>query len=263
MERKIVLLPLILLLGVNFAYAEELPITLSTNLEDVIFDGKWSYQTEWKPSSLTRVESENSNFVIRYAHDYENLLILISVVSDTTPSRISDKALVCIDSKNDGGNMPQVDDFCFMAKVGSNTPITLQGGGFNAFQGYYKKIENHPDLIAVGGISGEWDRYSKVPHSSYEFKIPLEIIGKSNSYGFFVAVHDPDSGNYFGWPTDAKLEKYPFIPIPEKWGQLVSPDKSIPEFDLPFLILLLAIAFVVLISNLFSKKISSLNFTHL
>ena len=150
-----------------------------------------------------------------------------------------------------------------MAKVGSNTPVTLQGGGFNAFQGYYQKIENHPDLIAVGGISGEWDRYSKVPHSSYEFKIPLEIIGKSNNYGFFIAVHDPDSGNYFGWPTDAKLEKYPFIPIPEKWGLLVSPDSSIPEFDLPFLILFPAIAFVALISNFFSKKIFSLKFSQL
>lgn len=244
----------LILFGSNFAYAEELPITLSSNM-DIIFDGIWSYRTEWKPSSLTRVDSDNSEFVIRYAHDYENLLVLISVVSDTTPSRMSDKAIVCIDSKNDGGKVPQLDDYCFMAKVGSNTPTTLQGGGFNAFQGYYQKIENHPNLIAVGGISGEWDRYSKTPHSSYEFKIPLEIIGRSNNYGLFVAVHDPDSGNYFGWPNNVKLEKYPFIPVPEKWGILFSPDKTIPEFDFPFLILLSTVAFLALISNIFSKNL--------
>jgi len=261
MANKIIILPLAILLSTSLSYGEELPITLSTNLEDVIFDGIWSFQTEWKPSSLTRVESDGSNFVIRYAHDYENLLILVSVVSDITPSRISDKALVCIDSKNNGGDIPQKDDYCFVAKVGSNMPTTLQGGGLNAVQGHYQKIENHPELIAVGGISGEWDRYSKIPHSSYEFKIPLEIIGKSNNYGIFIAVHDADSGNYFGWPSDVKIEKYPFIPEPNKWGQLISPDKSIPEFNLPFLILLPAIAFVAILSNLLSKKFPSFRFS--
>jgi len=261
MKNKIVILPLVILLTTNFSYGEELPVTLSTNLDDVVFDGVWSYQSEWKPASLTRVESDNSNFVIRYAHDYENLLILVSVVSDSTPSRISDKAIICIDSKNDGGNKPQEDDFCFMAKVGSSDPITLQGGGLYAAQGFYQKIPNHPELIAVGGTSGQWDRYSEIPHSSYEFKIPLEIIGRSNTYGFFIAIHDSDSGNYFGWPTDVKLEKYPFIPEPNKWGQLVSPDKSIPEFNLPFLLLLPAIAFVVFFSNFLSKKFSSLRFS--
>ena len=257
MINKIIILPLAILLSTNVAYGEELPITLSTNLENVVFDGIWSYQTEWKPSSLTQVKSDNSNFVIRYAHDYENLLILVSVVSDTTPSRISDKALVCIDSKNNGGNMPQKDDYCFVAKLGSSMPTTLQGGGFNAVQGHYQTIENHPKLIAVGGISGEWDRYSKIPHSSYEFKIPLEIIGKSNTYGIFIAIHDAESGNYFGWPSDVKMEKYPFIPEPNKWGLLISPDKSIPEFNLPFLILFPTIAFVIIFSNFFSKKFSS------
>jgi len=261
MKNKIVIFPLLFLLTINSAYGEELPIALSKNLDDVIYDGIWSYRTEWKSASLAQVETDNSNFVIRYAHDYENLLFLVSVVSDPTPSRISDKAIICIDSKNDGGIKPQEDDFCFMAKIGSDEPITLQGGGLIAVQGFYQKIPNHPELIAVGGTSGEWDRYSKIPHSSYEFKIPLEIIGRSNNYGFFIAIHDSDSGNYYGWPTDVKLEKYPFIPEPNKWGQLISPDKSIPEFDLPFLMLLPAIAFVVFFSNILSKKFSRLRFS--
>ena len=251
--KKVVFLPLLILLTTNPSFAQELPIAFTSNLDDVVFDGIWSNETEWKPGSVTRVKSDTSNFAIKYAHDYENLLVFISVISDTTPSRISDKAIICIDSKNDAGNVPKKDDFCFIAKMGSDEPITLQGGGLIATQGFFERISNHQELIAIGGTSGQWDRYSKTPHSSYEFKIPLEIIGRSNSYGIFIAIHD--SGNYFGWPN-VKLEKYPFIPEPNKWGQLVSPDKSIPEFELPFLMLLPAIAFVAILSNFFSKKFS-------
>lgn len=253
MRNKVVFLPLLILLFSNSAYGQELPIALTSNLDDVDFDGIWSYETEWKPGSVTKVKSDTSDFVIKYAHDYENLFIFVSVVSDITPSRISDKAIICIDSKNDGGNVPKKDDFCFMAKIGSDEPITLRGGGQIATQGFFEKIPSHPELIAIGGTSGPWDRYSKTPHSSYEFKIPLEIIGRSDSYGFFILIHD--SGDYFGWPN-VKLENYPFIPEPNKWGQLVSPDKSIPEFDQPFLMLLPAVIFVAILSNFFSKKFS-------
>ena len=104
MKNKILLLSLLILLSTNPAFGQELPIVFTTNLDDVVFDGIWSYETEWKPGSVTKVKTENSNFVIKYAHDYENLLIFISVLSDSTPSKISDKAIICIDSKNDGGN---------------------------------------------------------------------------------------------------------------------------------------------------------------
>lgn len=39
MKNKIVILPLVILLTTNFSYGEELPVTLSTDLDDVVFDG--------------------------------------------------------------------------------------------------------------------------------------------------------------------------------------------------------------------------------
>lgn len=221
---------------VNEAYSEEIFITLMTEFEKMTFDGKWTSKLEWKGTSETIVFDENAKLVIRTGHDYENLFVLINSVSDESLDRISDRGIVCIDSKNDGGNHPKKDDYCFIISVGSDQPITLQGGHFLAQTGFYKKISNHPDLRAVGGSSDDRDRYSKTPHTSYEFKIPLEIFGKSDIYGFYVGAFDASNGLTNGWPREAQEDNYPFIPTPDKWGKLISPDKSIPEFELPFLI---------------------------
>lgn len=251
--KKLVLISLILMLIFNFnqSYGEEILIAASKFTDEIIFDGDWTFTKEWKPASETIISFENGHrLAIKTAHDYDNIYVLIDFISDRHVERFGDRGIVCIDSKLNRGEVMEKDDYCFMVALGSDKPTTHQGGSLLATQGFLKRVENHPDLIAIGGISSEHDRYSKVPHSLYEFKIPIEIFERSDVYGFYVGAFDSKTGVVYSWPKDATNEKYPFIPFPKVWGKLISPDKSIPEFELPFLILIPAFAVIILLTKL-------------
>ena len=249
-HRKVIVIILLLFaFGTNLADADQIFVTLTSGADDIIFDGKWTFYTEWKESSENMINfNDGSRLSIKTAHDYENLYFLIDFISDTSLQKFADRGIVCIDSKLNRGDMPNEDDYCFSVVVGSQHPITLRGGNILAQTGFLEKINNHPQLIAAGGISDKNDRYTKNPHTSYEFKIPLETFGKSSIYGFYVVVYDANSGKAYSWPKDAAIETSPFIPEPKHWGELVSPDKSIPEFDTP-LFLLLSITVVVFLGR--------------
>ena len=255
--KKIIFVLALLIVGVNFAYAEEVLITLSTELDDVDFDGTWSYYNEWKPTSLVKVENNDSSFVYKIAHDYENLFVYVSAISDKTPKDSgfflfpdeADRAIICIDGKNNGGEKPADDDFCFIATMGTDKVLTLQGGSDQKQDGFYKTIDNHSELIGIGAVSSEFDRHSKIPHSTYEFKIPVEIFGRSDVYGLYVGVFDSNLSIQYGWPQESTEPKYPFIPNPESWGQMVSPDKTLPEFEIPLLMLSSTLILIVVLAR--------------
>ena len=239
LKNFIALVILFSLFGIDLAFADEdLWITITDEADEIIFDGKWTFVQEWKHSSLEQVGSDQDILIIRYSHDRENIYILLDALFDQIKSNQSDKAMVCFDTMIDGGVTIRNDDFCFVASIGSKNPITLQGGSDIITKASLKKIPNHPKLIAVGGFSDENDRYSKIPHATYEFKIPIEILGYSSEYGFYVYVYDNDSRKIITWPEKQTSEKYPYIAAPDQWGKIVSPDKTIPEFDLPILMLI-------------------------
>ncbi|MBI5697153.1 MAG: hypothetical protein HZC29_01340, partial [Thaumarchaeota archaeon] len=43
------------------------------------------------------------------------------------------------------------------------------------------------------------------------------------------------------------------VPSPQLWGDLISPDKSLPEFDLPLLVLLPSLVLVFYLTRTRSK----------
>jgi len=242
---------LVSLLIVNFAYADQIPTTLSATVGKIVFDGKWGNEFEWKGTTLTETKYDDGNkVVIRIGHDYENIYFLIDFLTDTSIQNFKDKAIVCIDNNTEQELKPNAKTYCFQTTMGSKKSFVLQGDSKLASTGFYKTIENHPDFIAVGNISDENDRHSKRPHASYEFKIPIEIFGRSNVYGFFVSVTDGKTGQQYNWPSTTVSEKYPFIPPPNTWGKIISPDKSIPEFSIPLYILVSTLVGVILISKL-------------
>ncbi len=220
---------------------------------EVIFDGKWTFLKEWKGSSQYVV---GNNIILRSAHQDNFIYLMLDVMQDKTINNNKDYATVCFDTKNDQNPKPDDNDYCFMAKLGSDKAITLQG--FEEF-GEFKVIENHLDLIAVGGTSDENDRYSKIPHATYEFKIPLELLGRTDIYGFYVEVFDFGESAIHRWPGEIVLESNSDIPSPAKWGTIYSPDKSLPEYDLPILVLLLGTFSIIL----FSWKNKKLNLSYL
>ncbi len=240
------------MLSTSSAYADEpIMITLSTQMNDVIFDGKWSSTTEWKQSSLNSFSYEDGTEIeLRSAHQDNFIYIMIDNVSNTNYQKRSDYAMVCFD-KN--GTKPQEsisDDYCFVSVLNSTEPTTLQGGASLGYNGNFKKIANPEGLVAIGSVSDKNDRYSSEPHSSYEFRIPLDQLGRSDHYGFYMAVFESHSNKIYTYPKDIQLQNTLYIPSPKLWGDLISPDQSLPEFPWPVLILVTALSSLIVTSRL-------------
>lgn len=237
------------LIGISSVYAEEFMITKTSDAYNIIFDGKWTFTEEWKRSSMYGIEYDNGRIIVRLSHDFENIYVLLDVLVDRTKSHIADSAVICFDVNVDGGNFLKNDDFCFYAAMDSSNPKMFQGGSDSVISGNLKNIDSHPDLITVGGFSDENDRHSKIPHATYEYKIPIEILGYSDVYGFYIQVYDADKDKRYTWPQEAINEKYPYIASPDNWGELISPDKSIPEFPFPLLLSIPAFLMIIYLSK--------------
>ncbi len=209
----------------NSAFSDEpIKISISSTFDDVIFDGEWSFIEEWKASSLDEFRFDDDDLVLRTAHQDGFMYVLIDVLGDMTNDRMADRAIVCFDSK-ETSKMADESDWCYVATRGSKNGHTLNGGSPAYQTSHFNIKKNHPDFIAIGGTSGENDRYVKTPHAAYEFKIPLEQIGFENDYGFFMQVFDGDV--VMTYPNEHS-GKYPQkIPSPKEWGLIISPDRSI------------------------------------
>jgi len=227
------------------AYAQSIPITISGNMDKVIFDGEWTFRTEWKQSSYTDFSTESETIYLRTAHQGDFVYILIDFVSDNTIDNNEDWAVVCFDTKNEQNTKPDENDYCFMIKLGSDKVVTLQGNESEELVA----VKNHVDLIGIGGISGEHDRYSNIPHTAYEFKIPIELLERTDHYGFYVGVFDFTKSETYTWPPEIDLDSNSDIPSPAKWGIIYSPDKSLPEYDLPILVLILGSISAIILSS--------------
>lgn len=238
---------LLLLPSLNAAFAtESILITYSDTMNNVVFDGKWTDGLEWKESSWDKLSSPNGDTLhIRSAHQGDFVYILLDVVGEESIDHISDRAMVCIDGLNDKTSIAGVDDYCFLASLDGKQGFVYQGGSSLELNGHFKKIQNSDGFVGVGGKSDQNDKYSYIPHTSYEFKIPLNLFGRSDVYGFYVLVYDASGNQYYSWPVGIDPDSPFDIPSPSNWGNLVSPDKSIPEFDLPILALVPAIFLVI------------------
>ena len=220
-------------------------ITLSSNMDKIIFDGKWSFKKEWKSSSA----NIDGALKIRSAHQDNFIYIFVDVLSDSSLDIGSDRTLICFDAKNDKSSYPDLNDYCFVGILGRDIGFTLQGGSPFATKSFFQSIQNNEELIIVGGISNENDRYSQQPHPSYEFKIPTDLISRSNHYGFYVESFDAKSGKSYTWPANIDKKFPTHIPGPEFWGDMISIDKSLPEFPVPVLLLSILVMTMIILSK--------------
>lgn len=250
---------LVLTYSFSIVSAQTIPITISSRMSDVIFDGKWSFLQEWKESSLTQIDGHDGPIYIRTAHWQNYVYVMIDAASMTRFEKNSDRATVCFDKNDTKSIIANSSDYCFIAVLDGPT-FVLQGGSPIVLGGNFKNISSPLDFIAIGGVSDSNDRYTTAPHPTYEFKIPTELVGRSNHYGFYVSVYDSIRNNIYSWPsniTDNTLT----IPSPQTWGELVSPDNSLPEFPYPVFTFILAIAvmfyYVSFHKNLFGRNKTS------
>lgn len=246
MKRFFVIL-LILTCSFPIVYAQTIPITISSQMKNVIFDGKWSFLQEWKESSLTQIDEHDGPIYIRSAHWQNYVYVMIDAVSITKFEKNSDRATVCFDKNDIKPIIANGSDYCFISVL-DGSAFVLQGGSSFALDGNFKKILSPKDFVAIGGVSDNNDRYTTAPHPTYEFKIPTELIGRSNHYGFYVSVYDTMKNNIYSWPSN--IENDPLtIPSPRTWGDLVSPDNSLPEFPFPEFALIASLFIILYITR--------------
>lgn len=247
MIRSVIAIIPLIGLGFLFAYAEEtIPITYSGTIDKVVFDGKWSFEQEWKQSSLDTYLYEDGNkmVILRSAHQSNFVYIFLDAVTDESLDDNLDYATICFDSENNKNIIPDSDDHCFTSTLGSSAGITLRGGQNDRFT----QIDSHPDFIAIGGISDQNDRYSGMPHAGYEFRIPTEIIGRHSVYGFYFAVYDDNTKKFYTYPVGIITNDG--FSSPTEWGDIYSPDKSLPEFYFAPLVMILSVTSVILITRI-------------
>jgi len=233
---------------INDAYGEEIWITFSEQTNEIILDGIWTDRTEWKTSSEDVIIIDDDNrFAIRSAHDRNNIFLLIDFITDQKISN-SDKMILCIGPANLDSEI-NVKEYCFTLKFNSNNLniIELQK---NEQKINYVEVKNELDVEAKSGVSNLHNRYSKIPHTSYELKIPVDKIGRDNVYNFYLKLYDADTNRYFTWPNNMEKDNSD-IPLIEKWGKLVSPDKTIPEFGIPMTILMITITSIIISTKIF------------
>lgn len=237
--------------GNSYAASNQILITYTDDRDKVIYDGKWSFTQEWKKTSLDTF-SYNDNTVIhlRTAHQGDFIYIFADAVTDFDLDKGMDRAIVCFDSNNDKSLTAMSDDYCFMAVLDGKHAFTLQGGSPIGLNGNFKTIPNPEGFIGISAVSDHNDHYTKTPHPGYEFKIPINLLGRNNIYGFYFSMYDSNSNKLYSWPTTVVADKPFAIPSPNQWGEMISPDNSLPEFEWPLLALPAALAVTIYLSKL-------------
>jgi len=237
---------------ITSVFAEDpIMITKSDKMEQVIFDGIWTHETEWKKSSLNSIRTDQGIIILRTAHQENFVYVFLDVLIDTHLDKGSDKSVICFDTENDKNEFADSNDYCFIAILGENVGSTLQGES-SLVANNFQNIPNVEGFIGIGAVSDENDRYSIIPHASYEFRIPTDLIGRSDNYGFYVGIYDDFINTTYSWPSEIVLDEFK-IPSPKLWGEIISPDKSLPEFDLPFLALVSSLVLILVITRIKNK----------
>ena len=234
-----------------FATSEPILITISPTMENVIFDGKWTNYLEWKQSSHNLYTFDNGEQIIhlRTAHFEDYIYVFVDPVNDLTLDEKIDEATICFDGKNDKSEIYDTNDFCFSISLGNNEGSVFQGRLIDESTASMNKISNPDDFIAISTISDENDRYTSTIHPSYEFKIPIDMLNRSDNYGFYFSIYDASTNEYFSWPENTTRENSFDIPSPSEWGDIISPDKSLPELNLPILIFTILIFTIIIVQS--------------
>ena len=233
-----------------FATSEPILITMSPSMERVIFDGKWTNFSEWKQSSHNPYTFDNGKITIhlRTAHFGDYIYVFVDPINDLTLDKQKDKATICFDGKNNKSEISDVDDFCFSVLLENNKGSIFQGNSINESNSFIQ-IPNPDNFIAISTVSDENDRYTTTLHPSYEFKIPIELLKRSDNYGFYFSVYDASLDKFYSWPKNSTGENPFDIPSPSTWGDIISPDKSLPELNLPILIFTIMIFTIILVQS--------------
>ena len=95
----------------NASASEPILITISSYLDEIIFDGKWTNTNEWKPSSAHSLRYDDGTKIhLRTAHQVGFLYVFLDLATDMVIDKGADNALICFDGRNDQTDIPCIAD---------------------------------------------------------------------------------------------------------------------------------------------------------
>jgi hypothetical protein len=216
-------------LGISFGENDE-PIFIPKSQQPPQIDGKWTSKTEWLDASETKIADEKLTAYLRMKHDGIFVYVLIDFISDRGLEKSGDFAVVCFDTKNNAGNAPLPDDYCFyrVTRTGDFIDGIIQGNGtewtvLQEAETWDPYDEKFNAAILFSHMHDPYDSINN--HVIYEFRIPIESYGFNEEMGFYVYVNDAYTNEFIEWPTNAggkqfKLIVKDVVPVPNQWGNL-------------------------------------------
>jgi uncharacterized protein (TIGR02246 family) len=189
----------------------------------VTIDGKWTTNNEWNDTQEILMEyniynryKNNGTSYLRVKHDEQYLYILIDVPSHVSPTRFLSN--VYVDPEDNGGWQPQPDDYSYsyFAYPGGEYEIKyiVVDGRWEFY--HFKGITNTNIRNNISASSNSTnDPYSKISHTTYEYRIPLSNQKKLK---IFVDTIDQDHNFYATWPGKVWND------TPEIWGKIIIQD---------------------------------------
>ena len=69
---------------------------------------------------------------------------------------------------------------------------------------------------------------------------------------FYLSVYDGKSEKNYSWPYNIVKKNILTIQSPSTWGDLISPDKSLPEFNFSILFLLIPLVSIFVLFTKFN-----------
>jgi hypothetical protein len=229
--------------SINIAYSDRAPT----------IDGVWDNSSEWSDTTLIKLTENMSNGVnmtadVRLKYNGTYVFVLIDFLTDLVHNTY-DQGGVCIDSANDGGSLPQADDYLFSLLAGQAPTFlyTFTGTGSGSKPADAWSLTMIPEADGASGFArGQFGNDSI--HLIYEFQIPCMIWPAKSSYGFYVYVFDYHTQAFLEWPVGAgggwtllaKGASQYVPPSPDRWGSING--EFIPELSLGLVFVGLAAA---------------------
>jgi len=240
----------------KFTPVEELELT---NLgEEKKQNEGWTYEHEYRDTDtkevlMNVVQGENvpAYFRVKYDIDNDDLYVQTSLLYSEFEKEGAN-ILLWFDPKNDGGDLPQQDDFIVFVSSG-----VLKGGMYKGTGDGWSSRLPLPEDIEVGlslddGTSSPY----KTPNICAEFKIPKrKYLSEAPNVGFMIRTGTREMPFYTdsNWP--AKEYKLLKDYSPNMFGDLIIDSNAVPVPDVQTSRIATILSFVLLLLYGLKKRI--------
>jgi hypothetical protein len=204
-------------------------VLLSCPLKNPVrIDGVWTTNEEWLDAYQVHVRTgyfagngstAKTDIYICFKHDAQRLYVLVDFISDPkvdVGTNNPDSACFHLDTKGDGGDRRQEDDFTAWIKWEDTRKFVLR------FDDYNDVTLSPPQGMEAGSsMDASNDPFSSNSHVIYEIAIPRSLFKGPNDPGLLVHVQDHTAVHHLVWqPTIMANLPYERRIMPKTFGRV-------------------------------------------